>query len=43
MTGPLPACPDCGMDGMFLASWTPFRTVQRIVCAVCFHSFWEAP
>lgn len=43
MTGPLPPCPTCGMDGMFLASWTPVRTVQRIVCAVCFYSFWEAP
>jgi hypothetical protein len=43
MTGPLPSCPDCGIDGMYLASWTPYRTVHRIVCAVCFHTFWSAP
>lgn len=43
MTANLPKCPDCGTDGMFLTMWTPFRTVQRILCAICLRSMWEAP
>lgn len=43
MTAPLGECPDCGTDGMFMTIWTPFRTVQRILCAVCLRSMWEAP
>lgn len=43
MTAPLERCPDCGTDGLFLTMWTPLRTVQRICCAVCLRSMWEAP
>lgn len=40
---PLPECPDCGCPGLFLASWTPWRTVKRIVCGICFRTAWESP
>ena len=43
MTAVLPVCPECGCDGFFLTAWSPLRTVHRIICAVCFHTFWEAP
>lgn len=39
---PLPECSDCGCPGLFLAAWTPWRTVRRIVCAVCFRLAWES-
>jgi hypothetical protein len=43
MTAPFAECSDCGCDGLYLTIWTPQRTVQRIVCAVCLAPFWTAP
>lgn len=43
MTAEFDECPDCGTDGQFVASWTPWETVHRIVCATCLHTFWAAP
>jgi len=43
MTAHLKACRCCGTDGLYIAAWTPFRTVKRILCAVCLEQMWVAP
>ncbi len=43
MTAPFGACSDCGLDGLYITAWTPFRTVRRIACAQCLNTYWSAP
>jgi hypothetical protein len=43
LTAPLGPCPTCHEDGAFLTFWTPWRTVNVVICAVCGTQRWASP